>query len=345
MLGATRFVFNYFLAMRKTAWETEQKTVTRFACDKMLPQLKQDYPWLAEADSTALQAVVEQVDVAYQKFFKEKTGYPRFKSKRQNDQSYTTKSVGKTIRIEGNKVRLPKIGLIKFAKSREVAGRILRATVRHAPSGKWFVSLLAEVEAPTPFDSTDPWIGIDVGLKAFATLNTGEQILAPKPLRQALEQLAKAQSKLARRKKGGNNREKARVQVTRIYERIRNIRNDFLHKLSTKLIHENQGIGLEDLRVQNMMRNHHLALAIGDVAWAEFRRQLEYKATWYGRQVIVVGSRFPSSQLCSTPGCGYRNKDTKDLAVRQWQCPQCHVVHDRDVNAAQNIVNEAKRLA
>ena len=344
MLGMTRFVFNHFLALRQHVWETEQKTVTRFACDKLLPQLKQDYPWLAEADSTALQAAVEQVDVAYQKFFKAKTGHPRFKSKRQREQSYTTKNVGKTIRIEGNKVRLPKIGLIKFAKSRDVAGRILRATVRHAPSGKWFVSLLAEVEA-VPLEPNDQWIGVDVGLKVFATLNTGEQFLAPKPLRQALEQLAKAQRKLARRKNGGKNRSKARIQVARIHERIRNIRQDFLHKLSTQLIHENQGIGLEDLRVKNMMRNHHLALAIGDVAWAEFRRQLEYKATWYGRQVIVVGSQFPSSQLCSTPGCGYRNKDTKDLAVRQWECPQCYVVHDRDVNAAQNIVNEAKRLA
>lgn len=185
----TRFVFHHFLALRKSAWETEQKTVTRFACDKMLPQLKQDYPWLAEADSTALQAAVEPVDVAYPKFFKEKTGYPRFKSKRHNEQSYTTKNVGKTIRIEDNTVRLPKIGLITVAKSRDVA------------SGKWVVSILAAMAVPAPLEPNDQWMGIAVGLKAFATLNTGEQFLAPKPLCQALEQLAKAQRKRARRKK------------------------------------------------------------------------------------------------------------------------------------------------
>lgn len=357
--GCSRFIWNQMLADKIAYYKETGQTLKNTPA-----QYKKEFPWLKEVDSLALANVQLNLQKAYQSFFKNKNhfGFPNFKSKnKMTHQSYRTNNkqgVG-TIRLSdnNNQIKLPKIGWIKVKAHRKLKGVIKSATISKTSTGKYFVSILCEIKIEVEeniktFPKTNSNIGIDLGLEHFAILSTGEKIENPRFLISASKKLRREQKILSRRgllaKQRGKslndcmNYQKQRLKVARLHEKISNQRRDFLSKLSINLIKNHDKICMEDLASKNLMRNHHIARAIGDASWSEFCRMLEYKAEWYGKQIIKINRWFPSSQLCSN--CT-TNSGKKPLHIREWTCDSCGTRHDRDLNASVNILHEGLRLA
>ena len=336
-LGCCRLIYNKGLEKRISDYKNGVKT-NYCQTSKMLTELKRtdEFEFLKTCDSVALQTSLKDLDKAFKNFFNKRAKYPHFKSKHNHRQSYRTLNVnnGRSVRVENKHIKLPKVGWVKIRQTVKNAN-IRYATVVKAPSGKYFAVLTVEFE-PKSRQNKGGQVGIDVGIHSYYTDSNGNVAENPKNLKNSLKQLARAQRSLSRKEKYSHNFEKQRIKVAAIYEKVCNRRNDFLQKLSSTLISDNQVICVEGLKVANMMKNHHLAREISDASWGAFRRMLEYKSGWYGNNLVITPTFYPSSQLCSQ--CGFQNSKVKNLAIREWTCPQCKTLHDRDFNASINIL-------
>lgn len=343
--GCCRYVYNYFLSESVQKYNNDHTRWNVGVYCKLLTQLKSENTWLKEVDSTALQSSIRNLDSAYKNFFRQssdKVGFPHYKSKKAKYESYTTIFVKGNIAVEDNCVKIPRVGKIKCRVSRDIHGRILHATISHTPSDKYYVAICCYCKEPERMVCTGKNVGVDLGVKTLAVTSDGAEYANNKFFNQSLAKLRRNAHLLSRKQLGSNRYEKQRVKVARIMERVANQRIDSINKVTTSLVRNYDVICIENLKTKGMTKNHNLARSILDASFFEFRRQLEYKTSMYGRTLSIVNTFFPSSQLCHC--CYYRNKDTKDLKLRKWICPQCGASHDRDRNAAINILNEGLRI-
>ncbi|MGH4121876.1 MAG: IS200/IS605 family element RNA-guided endonuclease TnpB [Clostridium sp.] len=338
--GCVRFIYNKMLAKKIELYETVKRSLSKTDCNNYCNrELKKEYIWLKDVDKFALTNSIYNLDNAYQKFFMEHSGFPKFKSKHDHNYSYTTNFTNNNIKVlfHNNLVQLPKLGKVKAKLHREFNGKILFATVSKVPSGKYFVSFNVETEN-FKLSINNNMIGFDLGLKEFLIDTNNNHIERPRSLYKYEDKLIKLQRQLCKMVRHSNNYKKQTKRIAKIHEKIANIRNDFSNKLSCQIINDNQVIISEDLQVSNMIKNHNLAKCIQDVSWSKFTRQLEYKANWYGRTYHKISPWFASSQICSE--CGAVNKKVKLLSIREWTCEECKNIHDRDENASKNILKQ-----
>lgn len=362
--GCTRLLYNHFLDQRIKMYEADKKSTTYNTQAKEIPLMKNELEFLKEVDSTALQSTVKNLHQAFVNFHRESKkhgyklkdrilkklsngtlkrqtratdmeGHPQFKSKKNPCKSYTTKFTNNNIQIFEDSVKLPKLGMMKCKVHRSVHGRIMSSTVSRV-ADIYYVSVLVDADKPKNLDKVDSQIGVDLGLTHFCITSEGVKYGNPKFLGKNLKKLKKLQRKLSRQVPGSSNRYKTQMKIAKLHHRISNQRKDFLHKLSTKLINENQVIVLESLKVKKMMQDGDYSRGISDVGWSRFVEYLEYKAQWYGREIKKIGTWFPSTKMCSK--CSFLMPKLP-VSVRQWTCPQCHEHHDRDINASINILN------
>ena len=335
--GAARFAFNWGLQKRIDFYNSQKKSTNAIEQHRLLNSLKEtEFPWMYEVSKCAPQEALRDLDRAFQNFFRglktnQAIGFPSFKRKGDHDSFRLTGS----IRFQGKKIQLPRLGLINLKEAPKVEGRILSATLSRE-ADRWYVSISVEREIADPSSILGDPIGIDLGLTSFATFSNKTKIYAPKPLTRSLKRIKKASKKHSRKILGSNNRKKSALKIARLHRKNRNIRKDFLHKETTQLAKTKSMIVLEDLNVKGMLGNKDLSRQISDAGWSEFRRMLEYKTKWYGSKLVIAPRYFPSSKMCSE--CGHCI-DKLPLECRKWQCQECHYIHDRDINAAKNLLN------
>lgn len=341
--GCVRFVYNYYLNKREEVYKNNNITFSYNMCSKDLTLLKKEYIWLQEPDKCSLQNALKDLDASYKKFFKEHTGHPNFKLKKNRYKTYRTSYSNKNITYENKYIKLPKLGMVKTKDKQIPQGRILSATISQEPNGHYYCSLCCTGVEITPFQKTNNIIGIDLGITNFATFSNGIKIDNPQFYEKAEKKLAKLQRELSRKTIGGSNWEKTRLKIAKLQKHIVNQRTDFLQKLTTDIVRKYDVIIIEDLNVKSMKetenttRNKH----VGDVSWSEFRRQLTYKSKWYNKELIVIDRYYPSSQICSC--CGYKG-GKKSENIKNWVCPNCNTILDRDINASKNILEEGLKL-